>query len=93
MLHKDYNTDLSFDKTTIRLSALIYTAQIACAATRNNMQSAMNETYSAKPDRPFMSGVDATSLVENAKQFQIANEVLHALLESKTRTEFVLVKE
>lgn len=94
MKNQSQNHELSFNKSELNLNLLIQTAEIAVYSSRVECEREIGKFQNAS----FGSQVNqmknsAASLASAASNLSKAMNTLHALVESKTRDNVIIIKE
>ncbi len=83
--------DLSFDTVVLDYDALIQTARIAFAHSRDQVGRHMRDTYDMNPNMNYTSA--SQSILRQARHMVTAAETLHALQEGLTRSQLEIVNK
>ena len=86
--------DLSANEAKISFNLLLQTAQIAVGGAAHGCERSISvfQTASFKSNYTDMMN-SARELARSAKQLATATDTLHALMESQTREDFVIMRE
>ncbi len=82
--------DLSCDQTKLDYQALVRTADIAFAHTRNELERCLHRTHDIPEHNPYREG---GRIYELAEQLSIVAETAHTLREGLTRSQLEIVNK
>jgi len=83
--------DLSFNEASLDYRALLDTAVIAFAHTRNEIEELIHKTHDLTPHTNHAS--TARRLLVEAKQMPVAAETMHTLQEGLTRENITIINK
>jgi len=83
--------DLSYNEAKLDYRALLDTATIAFAHTRNEIERLVHRTHDLNPHTNYASV--ARQLLDEAKRMAVAAETMHTLQEGLTRENILIINK